>query len=209
MKKWGKVMYLNIFLTRHGQTEWNVIGKLQGWSNSDLTEKGIESAKRLSNRLKDVDFDLIFSSSQQRALETAELIRGTKETEIKILDDLREIGFGSWEGMEISRIKEVYEEEYDTYLNKPHLYNPINGESILDVYKRVETALDKILSIDAKNILIVSHGVTLKVLTSIIKGIPIEELYTIPVQVGTALNICEYDGNQLRFIVEEDTSHLI
>ena len=55
----------------------------------------------------------------------------------------------------------------------------------------------------------VSHGVTIKILTSIIKEIPLEELYQIPVQVGTALNICEYDGEKLRFIVEEDTSHII
>lgn len=199
---------MNIYFTRHGQTEWNVIGKLQGWGNSNLTEKGIESAKRLGNRLKNVDFDLVFSSPQQRALETAKLIRGNKDTEIKTMDDLREIGFGSWEGMEIKDIKETYADEFDTYLNRPHLYEPIDGESFLDVDKRVKNVLDEILSTKAENILIVSHGVTIKVLTSIIKGIPLEDLYQIPVQVGTALNICEYNGDKLRFIVEGDTSHI-
>lgn len=201
---------MNIYFTRHGQTEWNVIGKLQGWNNSNLTKKGIESAKRLSQRLKDVDFDLIFSSTQERAIETAKLIRGAKDTEIKTLDDLREIGFGAWEAMKISKIEELYSLEYDTYINRPHLYEPLDGgESLLDVYKRVEKVLDKVLSTEADNILIVSHGVTLKVLTSIIKEIPLEDLYTIPVQEGTALNICEYDGNKLRFILEGDTGHII
>ena len=199
---------MKIYLTRHGQTEWNVAGKLQGWGNSDLTEKGIEYAKKLSHRLKDVDFDYIYSSPQQRALETAKLIRGNKDTEIKILKDLREIGFGSWEGMEIKRIKELYSDEFDTYLNRPHLYKPTDGEGFDEVYRRVKNVLDRILSAEADNILIVSHGVTIKILTSIIKEIPLEELYKIPVQLGTALNICEYDGNSLRFLVEEDTSHL-
>ncbi|MDR7871453.1 MAG: histidine phosphatase family protein [Tissierellaceae bacterium] len=200
---------MRLYFTRHGQTEWNVSGKLQGWGNSNLTEKGIESAKRLSSRLENVDFDIIISSPQKRALETAELIRGNKDTEIKTLEDIREIGFGSWEGMEIQTIRQKYSDEFDTYLNRPHLYKPIDGESFEEVYRRVENALDKILSMDAENILIVSHGVTIKVLTSIIKGIPMEELYKIPVQMGTALNICEYDGNKLRFLIEEDTSHII
>lgn len=200
---------MKIYLTRHGQTEWNVIGRLQGWGNSNLTEEGVERAKGLSKRLKDVDFDYIYSSTQQRALDTANIIKGDRDIEIKALDDLREIGFGSWEGMDIRDIQKIYADEYDTYLNRPHLYEPIDGEPLLDVYKRVKTAFDKILSTKAENILVVSHGVTIKILTSIIKGIPLEELYQIPVQVGTALNICEYDGEKLRFIVEEDTSHII
>ena len=199
---------MNIYFTRHGQTEWNVIKKLQGWGNSNLTEEGIERAKRLSHRLKEVDFDFIYSSSQERAIDTAKIIRGDRDIEIKTLDDLREIGFGSWEGMEIKNIQEIYGDEYDTYLNRPHLYDPIDGESLLDVYKRVESALSEILSTKAENVLFVSHGVTIKVLTSIIKGIPLEELYQIPVQTGTALNICEYNGDKLRFIVEGDTSHI-
>ncbi|NLY46652.1 MAG: histidine phosphatase family protein [Tissierella sp.] len=200
---------MKIYLTRHGQTEWNVIGRLQGWNNSNLTEEGIGRAKSLSNRLKDVDFDFIYSSPQQRALDTANIIRGDRDIEIQILDDLREIGFGTWEGMEIKDIQELYTDEYDTYLNRPHLYEPLDGESLLDVYKRAENALNKILSTKAENILVVSHGVTIKILTSIIKGVPLEELYQIPVQVGTALNICEYGDDKLRFIVEEDTSHII
>lgn len=200
---------MKIYLTRHGQTEWNVAGKLQGWKNSNLTEEGIQRAKSLAKRLEDVDFDFIYSSSQQRALDTADIVKGDRDIEIKVLDDLREIGFGSWEGMEIKDIQELYGDEYDTYLNRPHLYEPVDGESILDVYNRVQDVLDKILSIKAENILVVSHGVIIKVLTSIIKEIPVEELYKIPVQVGTALNICEYDGDKLRFIVEEDTSHIL
>lgn len=199
---------MKIYFTRHGQTEWNVIGKLQGWGNSNLTEEGIERAKRLSHRLKEVDFDFIYSSSQERALDTAKIIKGDRDIEIKTLDDLREIGFGSWEGMEIKNIKEIYGDEYDTYLNRPHLYEPVDGESLLDVYERAENALNEILSRKAENVLFVSHGVTIKVLTAIIKGISLEELYQIPVQVGTALNICEYNGDKLDFIVEGDTSHI-
>lgn len=199
---------MKVYFTRHGQTEWNVEGKLQGWNNSNLTKEGIESAKKLSERLKDIDFDYIFSSTQQRALDTANLIRGEKNTEILAYDELREIGFGDWEGMEIEKIKEIYSEDFDTYLNRPHLHNPVSGETFYEVYKRIQKMLDIILETKADNVLVVSHGVTIKILTSIIKGIPIEQLYKLDVQRGTALNICEYDGNNLKFILEGDTTHL-
>ena len=199
---------MKLYFTRHGQTEWNVSGKLQGWGNSNLTDKGIESAIKLSHRLKDVEFEYIYSSPLERALETAKLIKGNRDIEIRILDDLREIGFGSWEGMKFDIIKERYPDEFDIYLNKPHLYKPVDGESFEEVYRRVESVLNKILSTKTENVLLVTHGVIVKVLTSIIKGIPLKELYKIQVQVGTALNICEYDGDKLEFIAEEDTSHL-
>lgn len=200
---------MRIYFTRHGQTEWNVMRKLQGWNNSPLTDKGIQLAERLSHRLRDVDFDYIYSSNQKRALDTAEIIRANKEMDIIAMDELKEIGFGFWEGMEIEKIQEKYGLEYDTYINRPHLYEPLDGESLSDVYRRVENALDKILSAKGDNVLIVSHGVTIKVLTAIIKGIPLEDLYKIPIQIGTALNMCQYDGETLEFIIEEDTSHLL
>ena len=110
--------------------------------------------------------------------------------------------------MKFDIIKERYPDEFDIYLNRPHLYKPVDGESFEEVYRRVESVLNKILSTKTENVLLVTHGVIVKVLTSIIKGIPLKELYKIQVQVGTALNICEYDGDKLEFIAEEDTSHL-
>ncbi|MGE5678709.1 MAG: phosphoglycerate mutase family protein, partial [Pseudomonadota bacterium] len=46
---------MKLYITRHGETEWNLEGRMQGWQNSDLTEKGVENAKRLGKRLKDIE----------------------------------------------------------------------------------------------------------------------------------------------------------
>jgi len=199
---------LKLYIIRHGQTKWNVERRLQGWNNSDLTQQGIENAKKLAHRLKDIDFDYIYSSTQQRAFHTAEIIRGNRNMEIIQLEGLREMGFGSWEGMKIDDINLKYNNEYDIYLNTPHLYEPINGESFKELFTRAENSLKYILSKKADNILIVSHGVTIKALIAIIKGIPLEELYKLPVHPGTALNICEVEGQDIRFILEGDTSHM-
>lgn len=201
---------MKLYIIRHGQTQWNLEKRLQGWKNSDLTKKGILDAKNLRDRLKDIDFDFIYSSSQKRAIDTAEIIRDGRSIDIIQLEGLKEIGFGKWEGMEREELQRKYKKEFDVYLNTPHLYRPIKGaESYEDIYKRVEESLNEILKNKGENVLLVSHGVTIKILTSIIKEIPLEEIYNIPIHRGTALNICEIKNGKKEFIVEGDTSHII
>ena len=81
---------MKLYITRHGKTEWNTIGKLQGWLDSPLTDEGIERARKLSTRLEGVDFDHIYSSPQKRALHTAEILN-LEDIEITILDELMEL----------------------------------------------------------------------------------------------------------------------
>jgi len=200
---------LKLYITRHGQTEWNLAGKLQGWKNSPLTEEGIGNAHKLANRLKNIDFDLIYTSHQKRAIDTAKIIRGDRDTEIIRLDELKEIGFGAWEGMKIDIINEKYAEQYDKYMNQPHLYEPIDGESFQEVFERVDKALKKILSSKKDKVLIVAHGVTIKIMTAIIKNISLEDLSIIPIYPGTSLNLCEVGEDRIEFILEGDNSHLI
>lgn len=199
---------MKLYITRHGTTEWNIERRLQGWRDSPLTEEGINRAIRLGQSLADVDFDIIYSSPQKRALDTAELIKGNRNTKIITHDGLKELRFGTWEGMELDEIETRYPEEYFIYRNKPELYVPIDGESFKDLFKRVESFLDEVKTNDYRNILIVTHGVTIKALITIIKGLTLEEFSSLPVYTGTALNICESKGNIFEFIVEGDISHI-
>ncbi|OLS02517.1 histidine phosphatase family protein [Tissierella creatinophila] len=200
---------MKLYIIRHGQTQWNIQKRLQGWNNSNLTQKGISDAMNLAERLKDIDFTHIYSSTQKRAIETAEILRKDRNIDIIKLEGLKEIGFGKWEGMEMDEVLEKYKDEFDIYLNKPHLYKPtLNGESYEEIFKRVRLSLDEILKSGGEDILIVSHGVTIKILTSIIKNIPLEKLYTIDINKGTSLNICEVKENKIEFIVEGDNYHI-
>ncbi|HLR20371.1 MAG TPA: histidine phosphatase family protein [Tissierellaceae bacterium] len=199
---------MNLYIIRHGQTEWNVQKRLQGWKNSNLTKQGMKNTENLSYRLKDIEFDYIYSSPQERAIDTANIIKRDKDIDINILDGLKEIGFGTWEGMDIDTINSKFGDKFETYLNRPHLYEPIDGESFEDIFKRVRKSLTDIINNGGDNVFIVSHGVTIKVLTAIIKDIPLKELYNIPIYEGTALNICRVKEKEIKFIVEGDTSHM-
>lgn len=94
------VMNLEIYLTRHGQTEFNATGKIQGWCDSPLTQSGQQEARRLGDKLKNHHFDAIFSSPLPRAVHTAQLVSQGAGLSLPVIavDDLREYHFGSFEG---------------------------------------------------------------------------------------------------------------
>ena len=117
-----------LYLTRHGQTEWNVERRMQGQQDSPLTELGKEQAKWLGERLHDVGLDVIFSSSSGRAIRTAEIIRGTRKISIIPSDNLREIALGQWAGMLHTEVERIYPGEHRNFWHFPHQYQKVDRD---------------------------------------------------------------------------------
>lgn len=200
---------MKIYITRHGETQWNVQGLMQGQKDSELTEKGIDNAKRLGERLKDINFDVIYSSPLKRAVDTANYIKGEKDTKVVLVESLREMSFGVWEGMEHSKVKELYPEQHIDFWQRPHLYKPIeNGESFEEVLMRVKKVWEDIIKAGGDNVLIVTHAVVLKTLYLIIKKLEIKDLWNPPFMKDTCLTIVEVIDNKIKLILEGDISHL-
>jgi len=199
---------MKLYITRHGTTEWNLEKRLQGWADSPLTEDGRNRAIKLGNSLKDIDFDMIYTSPQERALNTAKLIRGNKNTEIKVHNGLKELRYGSWQGMYISDIEKDYPEDYHSYINDPEQYMPEDGESMVDLFQRLNLFLEEISTMNYQNILIVSHGITIKAIIAIIKELSWQEFASLEIYTGTALNVCELKDGSFEFLLEGDISHL-
>jgi len=197
---------MKIYIVRHGETEWNVKKLMQGWKDSPLTENGIRNAENLSKRLKNINFDYIFSSPSYRAQKTAEIIAGNR-ARITVEDDLKEMGFGSWEGAKKELLEKNYPEEIYNFWNKPDLYKPVDGETFDEIFVRVNRIIDKILGYNCDNILIVSHTVFIRVLFLIIKNIKLENLWTGPIIKDTGLTIIECINNKIDILLEADTSH--
>lgn len=204
-----EVIKLKLYITRHGETEWNTLKKMQGWQNSNLTEKGIENAIRLGERLKDIDFNHIYSSPLGRAMDTANYIKGTRDIKIETHDGLKELGFGLWEGIENEEVIRLYGDEHYNFWNKPQLYKNNEGESFDELFKRVNGVLEYIIkNSTGDNILIVSHAITIKAIYYIIKNYDLENFWELPYIDGTSLTIVEIDGNKMEILLEGDTSHV-
>lgn len=201
---------MRVYLTRHGLTEWNVEKRMHGHKNANLTDEGIEGAKKLGKRLGNIEFDCIYSSPLPRALDTAKYIRGDKDTEIVISDFLKEINFGKWEGMlEVDAEKDNPEEFYNLW-NKPESFEPVEGgEKIEEVIERVKTWFFGILQgSQDENILIVTHGVVKRAFYTFLKNKKVENFWDDPHISNTSLTVIDINGDSIEFILEADISHL-
>ena len=155
-----------IYLTRHGETEWNIEKRLQGRGDSPLTKDGIQRAKELRDRIKNIDIDVIYSSPIKRALNTANILRGNKNIDIVTDDRLMEMCFGDYEGKKIDIIQKE-NPNWDIKLimqGNVEICAP-NGENLKEVRERISKLMNKIIAENiGKSILIVTHGITLKAL---------------------------------------------
>lgn len=197
---------VRLFLTRHGQTEWNKKGLLQGSKDSVLTELGIKQAKRLKERLKDEKIDIIYSSPLKRAFQTAEII--SNNVKIRIDCQLKEMHFGEWEGLTHEEIRKM-SSQYDLFWTKPHLYLASSGDSF-DVFKeRVIGSLRNIIHHNKnKNVLIVAHAVVIKQILNYFEKRPLEEFWEPPFVQSTCLSIIDINEDDISIRLNSDISHL-
>ena len=143
-----------IYIVRHGQTDWNKIGKNQGQTDIPLNEVGISQAYEVKEKLKDIKFDIVFSSPLKRAFETAKIIAGNN---VIVDDRLIERGNGLLEGKTKDEMIEIIEKEK---IDMTDIDNDKFGiESIRHLQERVDNFLNEITSkYKDKNILIVTHA---------------------------------------------------
>lgn len=162
---------MRIYIVRHGITQWNALKKIQGSVDIPLAEEGIRLAERTGEALKDVPFDICFTSPLVRARKTAELILGERLSSVPIIEDARiqEIDFGVLEG---TRFKDengkIISEEMNLFFNEPDKFlRPERGENIQDICARTRDFWQEKISdpgLSDKTVLITSHGCAVRAL---------------------------------------------
>ncbi len=176
-------MGMKIYLFRHGETDWNKAGRLQGQSDIPLNESGRELAVKTAEALKGVRFDAAFSSPLCRAAETARIILADRKTPLILDDRLKEINFGACEGQEFAAAKKDEAHPLYHFFCRPELYIPPAGaETFQDAMERGKEFLkEQILPLEGKcgNVLIVAHGAFNRALVNSIAGIPPEDFWHI------------------------------
>jgi broad specificity phosphatase PhoE len=193
----------NWFLVRHGETDWNKgetdpnkIDRVQGSSDTHLTENGRAQAKATAELLKDKHIDLIISSDLARAKQTAEIIAETTGAELILDKSLREMDFGILEGMSIPEVNE----KYGGFLDRP--YKQLGGETFEEVEARAMQALhNHKKDYHNKNVVIVTHGALLGLVMKNIKklthakssGLKIGNAEAIKLEIGDPCDNCGGD----------------
>ncbi|MDW7668463.1 MAG: histidine phosphatase family protein [Bacillota bacterium] len=200
---------MKIYITRHGETKWNIEGRIQGHLDSELTHKGIEGAKKLKERLSRVDIDLIVSSPLERAHKTARIIKGNREIDIELNSKLKEINCGEFQG---NRFEDIWRENpgvKDRIRENPFGFIYPDGESLEIFYKRVTKGFHEILEKhEGKDILVVAHGGTIRSIVAEMFDKPDGSTWFNNVVDNCSLSLYDYDGENFKEIIYNDTSHL-
>lgn len=156
---------MKFYIIRHGVTAWNAERRIQGASDIPLAEEGILLAKKTGKALKDVKFDICFTSPLTRARHTAELILGDNGKNVPIIEDerIREISFGVLEGTKCQDNNGNYiSEEFKEFFMSPETFKrPEKGENIADICARTKEFWDEKIrdvSLVNKTIMIATHG---------------------------------------------------
>lgn len=165
-----------IWLVRHGQTDWNLTRRFQGQTDIPLNETGLQQAQNLAEKLQEETFDAVFSSDLLRASRTAECIAKGRHLAVKKDIRLREICQGEWEGMNLDEVIAKYKVDPTVEGRDPVNARAPGGESVAEVAARMSEAVDEISKqYPQGKILVVSHGVAVAAMYCAANQIPMEK----------------------------------
>jgi alpha-ribazole phosphatase len=201
-------MVQNIYLIRHGETDWNKCRRFQGSMDIELNEVGRQQAVFLQKAMKEIPIDRIVSSDLLRAQETAKILNQPHGLTVEVDAGFREIHFGLWEGMNFQQIEALFPEEASLWKNEPGALKIPEGETFQQLTERVwQRFLFWCQRSDYQNLAIVSHGGTCAALICAVLGEPIASMWKY-VQANTAVNHVVREDDTYRLIGYNNQSHL-
>ena len=182
-----------LYIVRHGETDWNKAGKVQGRTDIPLNERGRYLAEATAEGMKDVRIDFCYTSPLIRAKETAQIILG--EREIPLVEEKR------------GEITDPGSEAFQRFFTDTENYVPSEGaESISELYERTGCFLSEIADredLKDSHILISTHGAAMTALLNRIKGnMQIKDFWKYKVPKNCAVSVVEIKGKDI--IIKEE-----
>jgi len=198
----------SIYLVRHGQTAWNKEEVFRGRTDIPLNETGLREAGLAGEYFRGLELHAIYSSPLTRAFQTAQQIARFHPLEVRPLDGLIDMSFGSWEGRSLREVEERDEAHFRQWREQPHLVKIPGGETLHEVRARAEVALGEAIGEHPeKTIVLVSHRVINKVLLCSILGLDNSHFWQIA-QGTTAINLIQYRNGEYILSLMNEACHL-
>lgn len=201
---------MRLYLIRHGQTDWNVAGKIQGSTDIPLNETGRRQAACLAKGMEGRPVSRVYSSTLSRAYDTARAIGDSQGVPVHKLSELEEVNYGYWEGLNMEEIEQQYPKELEQWYYSPVEVAPPGGETQTQVYERCQRAIRMIVEQAEGDAAVVSHGATVVfLLESMLQGEGREDEEDIIVG-NASISTVEYDPDAKTFSLVElnDREHL-
>ncbi len=198
---------MEIYLVRHGETEYNRADIFRGRSDPPLNDNGIAQARMAGEYLADLEFEEFYHSPLLRARQTAEEIASFHHRTPVPLDLLIDVDYGEWSGKSVEEVRLRWPREFELWINQPSRLVFPGGESLLSVYQRLKEALYRLAHRHNFRVLAVSHKVTNRIMLCIALGLDLEGIWRIDQSNGAINIITSVDGSWMVKRMN-DVSHL-
>ncbi len=197
-----------LFLVRHGETVWNVAGRVQGQQHSGLTQRGREQGRRAAQRLAGIKLDAIYASDLPRAQETAELIAAGRGLKVTVSPALRERSFGVLEGKTLQEAARTSGSWFLGWQANRLLKSPPDGERQPEMCERVMEVMRRIIESHAGgNVAIATHGGPIKSVVYDTLRIPMS-LWSLSFIANGSITTLRGTVDVLRLVTLNDICHL-
>ena len=188
---------MKLYLVRHGESALNEKGCYYGMTDAILSLKGIRQAEYLRNLFKNISFDYVVASPLVRAYNTAQIIIEEREQQIFGDNRLMEQNFGIFEGLTYEEIRKMHPEELEQWNRQFSDYKIPDGESFIDVRRRVEAFFQDVPSGEEtrkEKMLVVAHKGTLGHLLAAMLKLPLEGYWNFTFEQGCYSEVDLEDG---------------
>lgn len=187
-----------LVLIRHGESQWNLENRFTGWTDVPLTEKGRQEARRAGERIRDIHFDMAYTSVLQRAIETLDIVlRAIGQQDLPIIRDaaLNERHYGNLQGLNKAETAEKYGKEQVHLWRRSYDIAPPGGESLKDTAARTLPYFEAHIMRDiraGKNVLVSAHGNSLRSIVMQLDKLTRDEVLELNIATGVPI-VYEFD----------------
>jgi broad specificity phosphatase PhoE len=196
---------VKLLLARHAESAWNAERRFQGRTDVGLSDTGREQAAALARALARRRVGAIYASPLVRARETAEIVARERGLTVTLVDELRELSLGAWEGRTVDEVLATEADAYRLWRERPYDCPPPEGEHIEEVARRVLPVMERIVSAhpDGEDALVVSHGGVISIYLCHLLGLSPNALWQLAIG-NASLSVVEPP----RVLTLNDTAHL-
>ncbi len=198
---------MQLILVRHGETPWNKEGRIQGTSDIELSDTGIEQARKLALSLKDSKIEAIHASPLKRAYRTAEIINSFHGRNIEVHPELMEMDQGDFEGLSFQELLACEKEFIHRWIADPASVKMPRGESLAELQDRVWPTVEKIIA-GERNALVVAHNFIIAAILCRIRDISLSEFRSTCVDTASRTVIRFRDGRANIEVMNDRTRSL-
>lgn len=199
-----------LVLIRHGQSIWNLQNRFTGWVDVPLSPKGLEEAKRAGELIRDLKFDIAYTSMLTRAQETLRIVLETIGQQPPVIRDqaLNERHYGDLQGLNKADTAAKYGAEQVKKWRRSYDVAPPNGESLALTAKRTVPFFERCIGGDlrqGKNVLVVAHGNSNRSIVKTLDNLTGEQIVAVELETGVPL-VYELD-NELKVLKKTIRHH--